>query len=81
MTMPYDRPNHGALFRNKFKYNESDCDYSGTLNIDGSKYSLSGWLTTSKNGVKFIRLSIRPKREKNGPGLSATITTIGRSLS
>jgi hypothetical protein len=46
--MIYDGPNRGALFRNKYKHKETDCDYSGTLNIGGSKYSLIGWVNTSK---------------------------------
>jgi hypothetical protein len=62
MTTTYDRPNRGALFRNEFRNKKVDCDYSGTLNIGGSEYSLFGWISTSKNGVKFLRLSVRPKR-------------------
>jgi hypothetical protein len=61
MTTTYDGPNRGALFRNKYKHKETDLDYSGTLNIGGSEYSLFGWVSTSKNGLKFLRLSVRPK--------------------
>jgi hypothetical protein len=42
MRTKYDAPNRGALFRNKYKHKEADCDYSGTLDIGGNKYSLLG---------------------------------------
>lgn len=71
MTTTYDGPNRGALFRNKYKHKETDCDYSGTLNIGGSKYSLFGWIGNSKNGVKFLRLSVRPKRATMAPQKSS----------
>jgi hypothetical protein len=73
MTMPYDGPNRGALFRNKYKHKQTDCDYSGTLDISGSKYSLFGWVSTSKSGVKFLRLSIRPKGAMRAPQKSSGI--------
>ncbi len=60
-TRTYDRPNRGALFPNDFKRRETDCDYSGKLNIGGSTFSVSGWVSTSKSGVKFLRLSVKPK--------------------
>jgi hypothetical protein len=62
MTTTYDRANRGALFRNQYKRKENDCDYSGKFDIDGSKYSLFGWVSTSKDGCKFLRLTVRPKR-------------------
>jgi hypothetical protein len=62
MTTTYDRPNRGALFRNNYKHKETDRDYSGTLDIGGSKYTLFGWVSTSKNGLKFLRLSVKPRR-------------------
>jgi hypothetical protein len=43
------RPNRGALFREQ-KEKETDHDYSGTINIGGVEYWLSGWVKTSKKG-------------------------------
>jgi hypothetical protein len=71
MTTTHDGPNRGALFRNKYKRKETDCEYSGTLNIGGSEYSLLGWISTSKSGVKFLRLSARPKRATMAPQKSS----------
>jgi hypothetical protein len=58
--MPFDDTNRGALFREK-KEKESDRDYSGTINIGGVEYWLSGWVKTSKKGAKYLSLSVKPK--------------------
>jgi hypothetical protein len=57
----YDNRNRGALFRNEQKDGENDRDYSGTLNVGGVEYWLSGWVKTSKKGVKFLSLVVKPK--------------------
>jgi hypothetical protein len=40
---------------------DTDADYDGTVNIEGTEYLLNGWLKTSKAGDKYISLSVRPK--------------------
>jgi uncharacterized protein (DUF736 family) len=62
----YDNRNRGALFRNDDKDPNDDKarDYSGTLNIEGAEYWLSGWVRVSKNGRKYLSLSLKPKVEK-----------------
>jgi uncharacterized protein (DUF736 family) len=62
MTMAFEqRENSGALFRNNDKTEESQPDYRGNINIDGTEYWLSAWLKTSKAGMKYMSLSIKPK--------------------
>ena len=56
----YDNTNRGALFRGK-KEQESHPDYEGTINVEGKEYYLNAWLKTSKNGNKFMSLSVKPK--------------------
>lgn len=56
----YDDTNRGAMFRAD-KQKETDRDYSGTLDVDGRKYWVSGWLKTSKAGNKYLSLSVKPK--------------------
>src|SRR5262249_36036176 len=48
----YDNRNRGALFRNDDKdpNDDKERDYSGTLDVEGTEYWLSGWVRTSKNG-------------------------------
>src|SRR5262249_60893968 len=64
--MEYDNTNRGALFRNEEKdpNDEKDRDYAGVINIEGAEYWLSGWVRVSKNGRKYLSLSLKPKQEK-----------------
>ena len=60
--MAYEiKPNTGSLFQNKEKRSENFPDYSGSLNIDGRDWWISGWKKTSKDGKTFLSLSIKPK--------------------
>jgi hypothetical protein len=54
-------PGRGSLFRNTDKKNDDDRDYSGSINIDGREYWLSGWIKEAKSGGKYLSLSIKPK--------------------
>jgi hypothetical protein len=63
----YDNRNRGALFRNDDKdpNDDKERDYSGTLDVEGTEYWLSGWVRTSKkSGRKFLSLSVKPKQDK-----------------
>jgi len=66
--MDYDNnTNKGALFRNDDKdpNDDKDRDYSGSIDIEGTEYWLSGWVRTSKkSGRKFLSLSVKPKQDK-----------------
>jgi hypothetical protein len=57
----YDNTNRGALFRNDDKSGDRDPDYRGNVNVNGQEFWLSAWLKTSKKGVKYMSLSIKPK--------------------
>jgi len=59
----YDNTNCGALFRNNDKTEEHEKwpDYRGNINVDGTEYWLSAWLKTSKNGMKYMSLSVKPQ--------------------
>ena len=61
MPKEYDNTNSGALFRNDKKETEKHPDYKGSLNVDGTDYWLSAWLKESKEGKKFMSLSVQPK--------------------
>jgi hypothetical protein len=60
--MTYDNINRGALFRDEKKADEKDRDYSGSINIDGKEFWISGWVKESKAGKKFLSLRVKPKR-------------------
>jgi hypothetical protein len=57
----FDNTNRGVLFREAEKSKDSDRDYSGSINIDGREFWLSGWIKTSAKGTKFLSLSVKPK--------------------
>lgn len=58
----YDNTNRGVLFNNKEKKTQdSHPDYSGSINVGGVDYWLSGWIKESKDGKKFFSLSVKPK--------------------
>ena len=61
MTKKFDDTNRGVLFREDKKSKPEDRDFSGTLNVGGTDYWLSGCAKTSKKGTKFLSLSIKPK--------------------
>lgn len=65
----YDNTNSGLLAKNKRKEKDTQPDYSGSINIEGVEYWLSGWLKTGKEssklaGEKFFSLSVRPKDQQ-----------------
>ena len=60
----FDNTSRGSLFRNDKKTDEKHPDMSGTLNVEGKEYWISGWKKTSKAGTGFISLSVRPKQDQ-----------------
>jgi uncharacterized protein (DUF736 family) len=62
--MEYDNTDRGVLYRNENKTSDNHPDYSGSVNVAGADYWLSGWLKESKkDGKKFFSLSVRPKND------------------
>jgi uncharacterized protein (DUF736 family) len=63
----YDNTNRGVLFRNEKKKSEKHPDYDGQVNVEGVDWALSGWIRESKNGKKFLSISVKkPYKEENG---------------
>jgi uncharacterized protein (DUF736 family) len=64
----YDNTDRGVLYRNENKTSENHPDYSGSVNVSGTDFWLSGWLKESKkDGKKFFSLSVRPKNDSTKP--------------
>jgi hypothetical protein len=59
----YSNENRGSLFKNDKKTEDRHPDMSGSINIDGIEYWISGWKKRSKADVGFISLSVRPKEQ------------------
>ena len=64
----FDNKLSGALFKNDKGDNEKRPDYKGSYTDgDGNEFWVSSWLKQSKDGKKFLSLSMQPK-EKKEPG-------------
>lgn len=59
----YDNDMRGVLFRNRRKRKESQPDFTGSAEIDGVEFWISGWQNTSKQGVKFMSLAFNVKQD------------------
>jgi len=59
--MEYDTTNRGSLFKNDRKDDAKFPDYKGSINVDGIDYWLSAWIKVSKDGNKFMSLSVKNK--------------------
>jgi len=57
----FDNTNRGALFKNTEKTDERQPDYTGPLNVNGEDFWISAWLNTSKKGLRYMSLAIKPK--------------------
>jgi hypothetical protein len=67
-TKEFDNTNRGSLFKNDKKEAETHADYKGQINVNGEEFWINAWLKTSKQGTKFMSLSVSPKdRQVNEP--------------
>ena len=60
----WDNSNRGALFKNDDKQQENHPDYKGSINVAEDDYWISAWLKTSKEGRKYMSLSVTPKQQQ-----------------
>lgn len=60
--MDYDNNMRGVLFKNDDKQSDKHPDYKGTITVDRVEYWISSWIKTSKQGNKFMSLSVQPKQ-------------------
>lgn len=64
--MSYDNTNTGLMYRNERRQNDRQPEFTGTVNVDGVEYWLSGWVKEGKPGGKlegkrFFSLSLKAK--------------------
>jgi uncharacterized protein (DUF736 family) len=63
----YDNTNQGALFKVDEQKSEKHPGYTGTLNVEGREFWLSGWVNESKSGKKYLSLKVKAKDEQARP--------------
>ena len=74
MPKQFDETNRGVLFNNRDrKSSEKDRDYGGKVNVEGKEYWLSGWIKTSKKGLKFLSLSLQAVESQRVEGERPTL--------
>ena len=61
--MDYDNTNRGAIFPNQKKETEKHPDMTGSLDVGGVEYYVSGWTKVSKKGQKFLSLSVKAQEQ------------------
>lgn len=73
MTEQYDNSNRGAIWNNDQKKTDKHPDFSGSINVDGKEYWLSGW--KKKQGqsdrAPLVSFSVRPKDYKDSQPVSS----------
>ena len=61
MSNNRDNTNSGAIFVNKKKESDRHPDRTGTLNVEGREYWISGWINKSRSGETYMSLRVNPK--------------------
>ena len=56
--------NRGSLFKNKKKTEPTHADCTGSLTLNGVAYWVNGWVKETRDGSKYLSLSIKPKPEE-----------------
>ena len=59
----YDNSNSGALFPAREKKSDRHPDMTGNLDVNGVEYYINAWTKVSKQGKKFLSLSVNPKQQ------------------
>ena len=53
------KQNSGSLFTNSKKDKDTQPDYTGTINIEGTLYQISAWNNEAKSGKKYLKLQVQ----------------------
>ena len=59
----YDNTIKGALFKNQIE-KDSQPDFRGTVNVDGTDYQLAAWVKTSDKVGKYFSLSVSESQKQ-----------------
>lgn len=61
----YDNTNRGAFFKNDKKETEKHPDFTGSLNVEGKEYWISGWKRRPDQSEKAPALSFSIKAKED----------------
>lgn len=65
--MSYDNTNTGAIWPNKKRETEKHPTHTGTINVEGVEYYVSGWVGDKTKNQPSLSLKIRRKDEQVKP--------------
>ena len=61
----WDNEGQGKLWNNDKKESDNQPDFTGSLVLDGVKYSLAAWNNVSKAGDTYIGVRIKPWEDRD----------------
>lgn len=62
---PYHhKPNRGSMFENDRKMKETQPDFTGSIDVNGVTYWLSGWKQISEGGKKYLSVAVTLQEER-----------------
>ena len=67
----YDNTNRGAIWKNEKKETDKHPDFTGSINVDGHDYWLSGWRRAEGASVRAPAMSFQVKRKDGQPAQQA----------
>ena len=79
--MQYDNTNSGIMYRNENRKTDKHPEFTGSINVNGEDFWLSGWVNEGKPGGKFegkryfsIKLNPKEQLSRGNVGGSGRIT-------
>ena len=64
--MAYEhKENNGSLFKNDKKEKDTQPDFTGQANVNGTLYNVSSWINESKSGKRYFKLIFSIPKPKN----------------
>ena len=68
----FDETNRGAIWKNEKKETDKYPDFTGSINVDGHDYWLSGWKRTPDASPKSPAMKFTVKRKDGKPQQQAS---------
>ena len=68
----YDNTNRGAIWKNEKKETDKHPDFTGSINVDGHDYWLSGWRRPEGASSKAPAMKFQIKRKDGKPQQAET---------
>ena len=58
------KTNRGSLFENEHKEKDTQPDFTGSINVNGTVFWISGWKEMTQAGKKKLSLSVKEQEER-----------------